>query len=368
MSLVSNFCVTFKRARKARIKDNQSRNKIGGGIMAFKRRTLARSVMAAFMLVGLLSGEASSETFKMKLGIVTQNDPIHVYIQEFEKRIEAKTNGRIQAEVYPSAQLGGTPRLIEGIQFGTIEMILLPPGFFKGVDPAFQVTEAPGLFRDIDHAHAVLTDPVFHDPFLKIAEKKGIIGVSLWVYGPTSYASLIPLQSIAEFEGKKFRVMASKVETDLMKAIGATGVAMPFDELTSALQTKAIDGVRSNIMVLSGIKMFSIAKHITLVDDSMIAVTAMASKMFMDKLPADLKAAVLEVGREMEPHMLKVAKQYNTNAETLWREQGEIIKLPKPDQKRFMETGAGVADAVLSSDKGTKDLFALLKETAKKHE
>jgi TRAP-type C4-dicarboxylate transport system substrate-binding protein len=304
----------------------------------------------------------------MKLGIVTQNDPIHVYIKEFKKRIEAKTEGRIKAEIYPGAQLGGTPRLIEGIQLGTIEMILLPPGFFKGVSRAFEATDAPGLFKNIDHAFVSLTDPEFRDKFLKIGENKGMVGVSLWVHGPTSYACSTPLRSLEDFKGKKFRVLATKVETELMKSVGATGVPMPFTEITPALQRKAIDGVRSNIMVLSGIKVFSVAENITLANDSMIAVVAMASKKFFDKLPSDLRQAVLEVGRDMESYMLKVAKEYNAKAEEAWNKNGTIFHLSEADRKVLMEKGAKIAENVLGQSKDTQQLFGILKNMAQKHQ
>ena len=335
--------------------------------MARKIVRFAVVVFCIGLFVGLLFGSAGADTYTMKLGIVTLNDPIHAYINEFKSRIEARTNGRIKAEVYPGAQLGGTPRLIDGIQLGTIEMILLPPGFFKGVDSAFEVTDAPGLFRDIDHAHASLTDKAFRDKFLRIAEERGIIGVSLWVHGPTSYASLNPLRTLEDFKGKKIRVLATKVETDLMRSIGATGVPMEFSEITPGLQRKALDGVRSNIMVLTGIKVYSVAENITLANDSMIPVVAMASRRFMDRLPADLRDAVLEVGRDMEQHMLQVAKDYNTSAVEEWGKNGKIFYLSEADQKMLMENGANIAEEVLGTREDTKELFRILKTVAEKH-
>lgn len=323
-----------------------------------------------FLFIGLTilsSRFATADTYTMKLGIVTLNDPIHTYINEFKKRIEFLTKNRIKAEVYPGAQLGGTPRLIDGIQLGTIEMILLPPGFFRGVNPAFDVTDAPGLFKDIDHAYATLTDHEFRDKFLKIAENKGIIGLSLWAYGPTSYASLTPIRTLSDFKGKKIRVLATKVEIELMKSIGATGVPIEFAEITTALQRKVIDGIRSNIMVLTGIKLYSVAENITLVNDSMIPVVAMASKKFIDKLPLDLRNTVLELGREMEKYMMKIVKEYNISAEEEWRKFGKIYFLSESDRDQIMQNGARIANEVLGTREDTKDLFNILKVVAERH-
>jgi TRAP-type C4-dicarboxylate transport system substrate-binding protein len=142
---------------------------------------------------------------------------------------------------------------------------------------------------------------------------------------------------------------------------------MEFSEITPGLQRKALDGVRSNIMVLTGIKVFSVAQNITLANDSMIPVVAMASKRFMDRLPADLRDAVLEVGRDMERHMLQVAKDYNTSAVEEWSKNGKIFHLNEGDQKMLMENGARIAEEVLGTREDTKELFRILKAVAEKH-
>ena len=52
----------------------------------------------------------------------------------------------------------------------------------------------------------------------------GIRVLSLYVYGPTSFASLRPIRAMDDFRGKKIRVLASKMETALVGKLGATGV------------------------------------------------------------------------------------------------------------------------------------------------
>ena len=325
-------------------------------------------VLGIVFMVGMISATAIAESFTMKIGIVTRNDPLHIYMQVFKEKIEARTGGRIKADIFPSAQLGSTPRLIEGTQMGTMEMVLLPTGFFKGVSPAFQVLDSPGLFEGMAHAQATCSDPEFREPFLNIAAAKGLVGVSLWVYGPTAYASHTPWRTLNDFKGKKIRVMATKVETGLMTSIGATGVPMPFSEITPGLQRKVIDGVRSNIVVLAGIKLFSVVKNINQANDAMIVPIAMVSKMFLDKLPQDLRQAVLETGVEMEDHMFKVAQEYNAKAAQIWRDQGaEVISLSTAERNLLMEKGATIANEVLGGGKATRELYQTLKRVAEKH-
>jgi len=45
----------------------------------------------------------------------------------------------IKVSIFSAGQIGRIPRIIEGIQFGTLETLVIPPGFLVGINPAFQV-------------------------------------------------------------------------------------------------------------------------------------------------------------------------------------------------------------------------------------
>ena len=105
------------------------------------------------------------------------------------------------------------------------------------------------------------------------------------MYGPTSYASIAPVRSLADFKGRKFRVLATKVETEIMRRLGATGVRMPYSETVPGLQRKLIDRVRSNIVVMNATKHWTVAKYITVVNDTYIPCAGFVSMVWYNKLP-----------------------------------------------------------------------------------
>ncbi|MBM3485127.1 MAG: TRAP transporter substrate-binding protein [Alphaproteobacteria bacterium] len=329
-------------------------------------RIIAAGVIAGGLVLG--TAAARAQDFTMKIAIVVVNDPLHEFIKEYKTRIEAKTNNRIKAELYPGAQLGGIPRLAEGVLLGTIEMFVTPPSFFKGADTRFQVTDGPGLFDNLDHAHAALTDPTFRDPYLDVGVPKGVKGVSMWVYGPTAYASLEPIRKIDDFKGKKLRVLATNVETGIMRKLGAAGVPMDFAEVLGALQNKTLDGIRSSMVVMGASKFFTVTKNLLIVNDTMIPCAAMVSTAFLNKLPADLRQAVLDVGKDMEPFMLKTAKEFDARAEQLWKDNGATIsRLTDAERADFLKRAVSVGDEVLGSDAQLKPLYEALKKAAETH-
>lgn len=329
----------------------------------FLRKTVLLSVVPLSAVIGLVSVEARAETFKMKIASVTTNDIIHEYMREFEKRIEAKTNGQIEATLYPGGQLGGLARQLEGVQLGTIEMYLLASVHLKGVDERYQSVDVPGLFTDIPHSNRTLQDPRFRDTYLGLAEKKGIKGISLFTYGITGYASDRAIRKLDDFKGLKIRSKATDIENALMQSVGATGIETPWMEILPSLQRGAIDAVRTDTALMAPMKFYLGGKYLTLTHEGLTPVIAIASMTFFNKLPPDLQKTLLDVGREIEPYMEKVSLEYNATAEKAWVENGgEIIRLSEAEQAEFMKRARSVGEKVFAQAKpdvkGVYDLFS----------
>ena len=89
---------------------------------------------------------AAQKTYEIKIGFVTINDSQHRAADLYKAALEKRTGGQLKVSIFPAAQLGTIPRQLEGIQLGTQEFFVTPPGFFQGINPAFQAPDAPGLF------------------------------------------------------------------------------------------------------------------------------------------------------------------------------------------------------------------------------
>ena len=305
---------------------------------------------------------AQAQKFEMKIGFATINDPQHAIGNKLAEEITKQTSGRINARVFPAGQLGKIARMIEGLQLGTQEVLIAPPGFLVGLNPAFQVPDAPGVFDDVWHAHRSLTDPKFREPYSKLALGTGIRMLTLYVYGPTSFASLKPIRKLSDFKGRKVRVLATKMESELVDQFDATGVPMPYVSVLPALQRKTIDAVRSSIIVMGGSKFFTVTKYVTVVESGMIPSAIFGSEIWLKKLPADLRKVVIDTTRGMERQATEIALDYGKKAEKLWRDNGaEVIRLSAADQKAFMETVRPLGDKFLGGNPKTKKMYDSLK-------
>ncbi len=311
----------------------------------------------ALSVVGFATGAAAQ--MDIKIGYATINDPQHAVAQEIQKRIDGKMGFKVR--YFPAGQIGKIPRMIEGLQFGTLEMMITPPGFLVGINQAFQVPDAPGIFDDVMHAHRALNDTEFFGKYSKLADSKGIQIQSLYVYGPTSWASKKPIRTLADMKGQKVRVLATKMESALASKFGAAGVPMPYTEVLPALQRGTLDACRSSIIVMGGSKFFTVTKYVTVIESGMIPSAILLSKAWLNKLSDDQRKFVETTIGGMSDWATKTALEFGQRAEKLWKDNGaEVIRLSAAEQKQFMDGVRPLGAQFLGGNPGTKDMFALL--------
>jgi len=326
--------------------------------------TAAVVVMGIALMLGVVP--ASAQTYTLKIGNATINDVQHEWQKRWGARVEKRAGGRIKVEIYPASQIGSIPRMIEGLQLGTLEAWIGPPEFIVGHDPRFQVLGAPGIFADMEHAYRVLADSKFRDTVLSLGEAKGMKGVSLIVYGPTTYATRKPVRKLDDFKGLKIRVFASPMQTLAVARLGATAAPMPLDEVFPALQRGAIDGNRTGITISTTFKYYDILKTVTETHEAMIFSIAMVSKLWYDKLPPDLQKVLAEEGEAVQKELFDWTVDFNNKGRQTWREKsGELIKLSPADQAEMIKRLSTVGDEVVASQPRVKEVYDLMVQTAK---
>lgn len=332
------------------------------------RHFIAMLGMCALAMTGL-SGTSHAQTapIVMKLGTATVNDAQHEWMKRFAAQIDQDTGGRIKVEIYPSSQLGQIPRMIEQTQFGAIQGFVGPPEFLTGVDSRFQLLSAPGLFKDIAHANRTLQDPEFNKAFLQLGSDKGLKGLGLFISGPTVFVSRKPITKLEDFEGLKTRVPAGSLQIGQVRALKAAPVPMSLGEVLPALQQGALDGVMSCVPIFVALRFNDAAKHLIETNHGIISATTVISKLWFDKLPADLQEAVVNAGKKVSEDVYQFSlDDVNNGYETWVKNGGEIVRLAPEDQKRLMELVLPVGEEVTSKNPKEKALYDTLLAAAER--
>ena len=173
---------------------------------------------------------------------------------------------------------------------------------------------------------------------------------------------------LSDFSGKKLRVNATAMEREKMKRLGATAVPMPLNEVLPSLQRGVIDGTMSGTSIFVAFKFNDVVKVITVTNDTMLVSLAVVSKIWLDKLPADLRKMVVDVGHQTQVRTHKWEQDFSKSLEKKWAEMGgQMHTLPPEDLAKMAELLKSVGDDVSKDQPAVLDLLKRIRAVAAKH-
>ncbi len=340
--------------------------------MHLRRKPLlvAMGAVVAFGMIGIspAAQAQTGRTFVMKLSTATINDAQHEWLKRFAAAVEKDSGGRVKGEIYPASQLGSIPRQIEGVQFGSIQAWIGPPEFLVGVDARYEALSAPGLFSTTDQAVRVIFDPAVRDMVLGLGANKGLAGIGIVPYGPSSVAARRPLRQLADFKGTKVRVLASPFQLEMVKRMDASPIAMTLADVLPALQQGAIDAALSSLPVYATMHYQDAARYVVDIDQPYICSIIEMSKKWLDGLPADLQKIVRDDAESVSKEVVPFVKEFYAKQRQLWTEHGgELASLPDADKAALLEKVSSIGFDLSKSNPDLNKAVAAVFESAKRN-
>jgi tripartite ATP-independent transporter DctP family solute receptor len=160
--------------------------------------------------------------------------------------IEERSGGGLQIRVFHSRQLGEEKETIEQTRVGAIDLNRTNVALIGTFVPSMNVLAMPFLFRSIEHLQKVLDGPIGNE-ILSSFERYGFVGLAFYDSGARSiYNGVRPVTSLTDLKGLRIRVQQSPLMSDMMKALGAEPVELPYGQVLTGLATKLIDGAENN--------------------------------------------------------------------------------------------------------------------------
>jgi len=170
-------------------------------------------------------------------------------------------------------------------------MTVLNAGILAAQSKEFGIYDFPFLFATPQEADAV-TDGPFGKKLLDKLQAKNLVGLGYWELGFRNLTnSKKPITKAEDIAGLKIRVIQSPIYIDLFNALGANAVPMPFPELYTAMEQKAVDGQENPFSTILSSKFAEVQKYLTVTRHMYNPQAVIVSKKFWDSLnPADQKA------------------------------------------------------------------------------
>ena len=201
--------------------------------------------------------------------------------------IAERSAGRHQMRVFHSRQLGEEKETIEQTRVGAIDLNRTNVALIGAFAPAINVLAMPFLFRSIEHMQKVLDGPI-GTAILDSFEPFGFVGLTFYDSGARSiYNSIRPVRSVADMKGLRLRVQQSELMSDMIKALGADPIELPYGQVRTGLATKLIDGAENNWPSFVTTDHYKYAGYYTLTEHTMSPEVLVMSEKAWESLSAE---------------------------------------------------------------------------------
>ncbi|MBD1378921.1 TRAP transporter substrate-binding protein [Metabacillus arenae] len=171
-------------------------------------------------------------------------NPYQAGLLKFKEIAEKESNGTIEVEVHAGTIGTEESELVEKLQLGAADIVLVSPGFMTqtGIREV-DLFSAPYLFNSYEHWLKVVDGEVGQEMAEIINEKSNnsfkLLGY--WSAGVRHFYGKKPIESISDLKGMSLRTQTSGVIGDFWKKVGSIPSSISWGELYQGLQQDVVD-------------------------------------------------------------------------------------------------------------------------------
>ncbi|MEH6834115.1 MULTISPECIES: TRAP transporter substrate-binding protein DctP [Falsihalocynthiibacter] len=292
-----------------------------------------------------------------------------VYAQKFKDEIEANSDHEVQ--LFPYGTLGESADIMEQTQDGILQFVDQSPGFTGSLIPEAQVFFVPYLLpTDQEHlARFYRESEAINGMFKPLYADQGLELLNMFPEGEVAMTTKEPVNTCADLNEVKFRVMTNPLLVESYKAFGATPTPLPWGEVYGGLQTNIIQGQENPTFFLYSTKIFEVTDYITYAGHNNFTTAVMANKDFYDGLSADDQLVVQSAASAAYDHtVVYQAQAADIELAKIMEAKPEMVVtvLTEDERSCFKEAAVQVEAAFIemTGDSGAKILQQLKDDLA----
>jgi len=267
----------------------------------FNRRTAIQTIgLGAAALAAPLSARAQDKV-KWRMQALWDGGTMP---QRFEKlfveRVAALTDNQFEIELFSAGQLTPAAQAFDAVRGGAFEMMKTFDGYEAGKIPGLAFTSTvPFGFPEGDQYEAWFYELDGLELAREAYAPAGLYYIAPTVYGPEPIHSKVPLETIADLEGKKGRFVG--LAATVMGALGVSVSPLPTNEVYSALDKGVIDiADRGDLTANLDAGLSEVANYIIMPGPHQpsTATSYVANQAAYNNLPEPFKEALFSAARE----------------------------------------------------------------------
>lgn len=253
---------------------------------------------ACVLSIGMI-GSAVAEEMVFRISLNTgPNHVRNIALQNFVDTLSARTEGKLDVQVFPSGQLFKGPDVPKALAQGGVEMGVPIILYISRVVPNAGLLDLPVFYgRSAEEIHAVMDGAVGVELNAEIEEVVGvkIIGPNLDLGHGSIFTTEVPTESLASLAGLKLRVPGSPAAKVRYDSLDVESVSISFADVPIALAQKSIDGLMTTHETVRSAKLWeSGLKYSIDTQGTFLQYVPMIGKPTWDKLGPELQQIITD--------------------------------------------------------------------------
>ena len=287
------------------------------------KRTTLKTLLALAVLA--VAGPLAAQTKLKWAHVYETSEPYHTQSVWAAEEIKKRTNGKFDIQVFPASSLGKETDINQGMQLGTVDMIISGPSFAARSYPRLGIAYYPFIFRDGDHLLAYSKSDVFKEIVDGFRAKTGIQITAYTYYGARHTTSQKAFTDCAGMKGLKIRVPDVPAYRATPEACGANPTPIAFAEVYLALQNGTVDAQENPLTTIEAKKFYEVQKHIMLTGHIVDGLTTQVAPHIWTKLSDAEKKIFSDVALEAAARASAQIKQRESELVEEFKKKGITV-------------------------------------------
>ncbi|NEU30917.1 DctP family TRAP transporter solute-binding subunit [bacterium LRH843] len=273
----------------------------------------------------------------------TEESHYHQFLMKMVEELDERSQGTIKLDIHANGELGGEREAIEAVGLGTLDATITGAGPLGNFASKSNALDFPFLFRDREHAYAVLDGELGDE----ISEQLRESNLEVIVWAENGFRNMTnvkhPIITPDDLKGIKIRTQENQIHLQAFTDFGAAPTPMSFTELFSAMQQGVVDGQENPLAVIVPNKFYEVQKYITMSEHFYQAAPLIINKKLWESFSSEQQQIIKDAAAVARDHEREfIAMQEEEYLQKLEDNGMEVIGKNDYDRDAFVKASEHV--------------------------
>ena len=280
----------------------------------------------------------------------------------FAEEVARITDGKLEIQVFPAAQLGQQQEAYDQLDLGVIDMTLSPASLMDKKWPAIRHMDLPFLWGSFGHYEAAKNGAWGEALIQGMMDNSNtrIVGISGFGFRDMIFRGE-PVTTVAGLEGMKMRAPEARLWIRMFELLNARPTPVTWGEVYTAMQTGVAAGLESPAVAALDMKFDEVTKSLVKTQHMFGIMVININETRYDSLSPEFQEAVVQAGWAAGDYFDEITKKEIESAYAQMEERGVTVVDPD-NRQEWVDAMLPLWDEVKGDHPDVEGLIALVLE------